>query len=398
LQVLQSYAPYKLQDTYLWPQANRKYSYMKFTVSSAELLKRLQLTGGAIGNNPVLPILEDFLFSISGSKLTITASDLDISITTSLEVSADTNGEVAIPARILLDTLKGLPEQPLTFQVNPDTFNIEITSVFGKYKLAGENGSDFPDPPQPDGVDEISVTGMELGHMITHTAFAAGNDEMRLAMMGVYFLIEPDSLTFVATDAHKLVRYRLNHSGQDTSASMILTKKSLNLLKGIVHENASILISFNKSHVYFDAGDFRMSARLIDARYPDYNAVIPTSNPNVLHVSRKDFLSSIRRIALYANKTTNQIMLSMSAGSLNISSQDIDFANEATEQLTCSYEGEPLSIGFNGKYLIEMLNVLEYDEIKMELSTPQRAGLLLPGEQSEGEDILMLVMPVMLGN
>ncbi len=398
MQVLQSYAPYKLQDTYLWPQANRKYSYMKFTVSSAELLKRLQLTGGAIGNNPVLPILEDFLFSISGSKLTITASDLDISITTSLEVSADTNGEVAIPARILLDTLKGLPEQPLTFQVNPDTFNIEITSVFGKYKLAGENGSDFPDPPQPDGVDEISVTGMELGHMITHTAFAAGNDEMRLAMMGVYFLIEPDSLTFVATDAHKLVRYRLNHSGQDTSASMILTKKSLNLLKGIVHENASILISFNKSHVYFDAGDFRMSARLIDARYPDYNAVIPTSNPNVLHVSRKDFLSSIRRIALYANKTTNQIMLSMSAGSLNISSQDIDFANEATEQLTCSYEGEPLSIGFNGKYLIEMLNVLEYDEIKMELSTPQRAGLLLPGEQSEGEDILMLVMPVMLGN
>lgn len=371
---------------------------MKFTVSSAELLKRLQLTGGAIGNNPVLPILEDFLFSITGNKLTITASDLDISITTSLEVSADTNGEVAIPARILLDTLKGLPEQPLTFQVNPDNFTIEITSVFGKYKLAGENGSDFPDPPQPDGVDEISVTGMELGHMITHTVFAAGNDEMRLAMMGVYFLIEPDSLTFVATDAHKLVRYRLNHSGQETSASMILTKKSLNLLKGIVHENASIRISFNKSHIYFDAGDFRMSARLIDARYPDYNAVIPTTNPNVLHVSRKDFLSSIRRIALYANKTTNQIMLSMSAGSLNISSQDIDFANEATEQLTCSYDGEPLAIGFNGKYLIEMLNVLEYDEIKLELSTPQRAGLLLPAEPSEGEDILMLVMPVMLGN
>lgn len=371
---------------------------MKFTVSSAELLKRLQLAGGAIGNNPVLPILEDFLFSIHGGRLTITASDLDISITTSLEVSSDSDGEVAIPARLLLDTLKGLPEQPLTFHVNPDNYGIEITSVIGKYKLAGENGSEFPDPPQADGVDEVRVTGMELGRMIQHTIFATGNDEMRLAMMGVYFLIEPDTLTFVATDAHKLVRYRLSHSGQETSASMVLTKKSLNLLKGIVADNASILVTFNKSHIYFDAGDFRMSARLIDARYPDYNAVIPTQNPNNLTVGRKDLLSSIRRIALYANKTTNQILLSMSAGSLTVSSQDIDFANEATEQLTCSYDGDPLTIGFNGKYMIEMLSVLESDEIRMELSTPQRAGLLLPADPAEGEDILMLVMPVMLGN
>lgn len=370
---------------------------MKFTVSSAELLKRLQLTGGAIGNNPVLPILEDFLFTISGNKLTITASDLDISITTSVEVAADKDGEVAIPARILLDTLKSLPSQPLTFQVDPTNYAVELTSTIGKYKLAGENGSDFPDPPRPDGVDEISVTGMELQHMISHTIFAAGMDEMRLAMMGVYFLIEPESLTFVATDAHKLVRYRLQHSGQETSAAMILTKKSLNLLKSIVEDNASILISFNKTHVYFDAGDFRMSARLIDARYPDYNAVIPTNNPNLMTVSRRDLLQSVKRTSLYANKTTNQIMLNISDGSLTVSSQDIDFANEATEQLTCNYDGEPLTIGFNGKYLIEMLSVLEHDEIRMELSTPQRAGLLLPAEPAEGEDILMLVMPVMLG-
>jgi DNA polymerase III subunit beta len=371
---------------------------MKFTVSSAELLKRLQLAGGAIGNNPVLPILEDFLFTISGNTLTITASDLEIAITTTVEVSADGDGEVAIPARILLDTIKSLPEQPLTFHVDGDTFAVEVTSVFGKYKLAGENGSEFPDPPRPDGVDEISLTGMELQHMITHTIFAAGNDEMRLAMMGIYFLIEPEALTFVATDAHKLVRYRLSHTGQETSASMILTKKSLNLLKGIVEDNASILISFNKTHIYFDAGGFRMSARLIDARYPDYNAVIPTNNPNTMTVSRKDFLNSVKRIALYANKTTNQIMLNISDGSLTISSQDIDFANEATEQLTCSYSGDPLTIGFNGKYLVEMLSVLEHDEIRLELSTPQRAGLLLPAEPGEGEDILMLVMPVMISN
>lgn len=371
---------------------------MKFTVSSAELLKRLQLAGGAIGNNPVLPILEDFLFTISGNTLTITASDLDISITTHAEVSADADGEVAIPARILLDTLKSLPEQPLTFQVDPTNHAVEITSVFGKYKLAGESGADFPDPPRPDGVDEISLTGMELQHMISHTIFATGIDEMRLAMMGVYFLIESEALTFVATDAHKLVRYRLQHSGQETSGSMILTKKSLNLLKGIVDDNATILISFNKSHIYFDAGTFRMSARLIDSRYPDYNAVIPANNPNIMTVARKDFLQSVRRIGLYANKTTNQIMLTISDGSLTISSQDIDFANEATEQLTCSYAGSPLSIGFNAKYLLEMLGVLEHDEIKLELSTPQRAGLILPAEPAEGEDILMLIMPVMLSN
>lgn len=369
---------------------------MKFTVSSSELLKRLQLAGGAVGNNPVLPILEDFLFTIAGNSLTIAASDLDVSITTSVEVSADKDGEVAIPARLLLDTIKGLPEQPLTFHVDPTSYGVEITSISGKYKLAGENGQDFPDPPKPDAVDEIAITGMELERMITHTVFAAGNDDMRLAMTGIYFLIEPETLTFVATDAHKLVRYRLSHTGQESSNSMILTKRCLNLLKAIVDDNASITIGFNKTHVYFDAGDFRMSARLLDARYPDYNAVIPTNNPNMLTVSRKDFLSSVRRINLYANKSTNQIQLNISDGSLTISSQDLDFSNEATEQLTCSYEGEPLAIGFNGKYLMEMLNVLESEEVKMELSTPQRAGLLTPADAAEGEDVLMLVMPVMI--
>lgn len=369
---------------------------MKFTVSSSDLLKRLQLAGGAIGNNPVLPILENFLFTISGNTLTITASDLEVSITTSVAVSSDSDGEFTIQARILLDTLKSLPEQPLTFTVDLTTFTVEIISSMGKYKLAGLGAADFPDPPKPDGVDEISITGMELERMISHTIFATGNDEMRTAMMGVYFLIEPDSLTFVATDAHKLVRYRLKHEGQETSASMILTKKCLNLLKGIVNENSTITISFNKTHIYFDAGDFRMSARLLDARYPDYNAVIPTNNPNIMMTSRKDFLNSARRINLYANKSTNQILLHISDGSLTISSQDLDYANEATEQLSCSYTGEPLSIGFNGKYLTEMLSVLESDEIRLDLLDGQRAGLLLPGEPNENEDILMLVMPVMM--
>ncbi len=380
------------------PSITQDPSSMKFTVSSAELLKKLQLVSGAIGNNPVLPILEDFLFTINGAKLTITASDLDISINTSLEISADKDGEVAIPARILLDTLKGLPEQPVTFQVDPDNYSVEITSIFGKYKLAGENGADFPDTPTPDAVDEVKVSGMELHHMISHTIFATGNDEMRLAMMGVYFIIDPDTLTFVATDAHKLVRYRLSHSGQDTSASMILTKKALNLLKGTIHDTDDVVINYNKSNAFFTTPEIQMSARLIDARYPDYNAVIPTNNPNTLTVSRKDFLNSVKRISLYANKTTNQILLTISNGSLTISSQDIDFANEATEQLTCAFEGEPMTIGFNAKYLMEMLTVIQSDEVKIELSSPHRAGILLPADPAEGEDILMLVMPVMLGS
>ena len=380
------------------PSITQDPSSMKFTVSSAELLKKLQLVSGAIGNNPVLPILEDFLFTINGSKLTITASDLDISINTSLEISADKDGEVAIPARILLDTLKGLPEQPVTFQVDPDNYSVEITSIFGKYKLAGENGADFPDTPTPDAVDEVKISGMELHHMISHTIFATGNDEMRLAMMGVYFIIDPDTLTFVATDAHKLVRYRLSHSGQDTSTSMILTKKALNLLKGTIHDSDDVVINYNKSNAFFTTPEIQMSARLIDARYPDYNAVIPTNNPNTLTVSRKDFLNSVKRISLYANKTTNQILLTISNGSLTISSQDIDFANEATEQLTCAFEGEPMTIGFNAKYLMEMLTVIQSDEVKIELSSPHRAGILLPADPAEGEDILMLVMPVMLGS
>lgn len=371
---------------------------MKFTVSSSELLKHLQLAGGAIASKPVLPVLEDFLFSIKGNQLTITASDLDVSIITSIEVSADASGEVAIPAKLLLETLRSLPDQPLTFEVDMKNYAITITSAIGKYRLAGEQGGEFPDPPQPDGVDEVSITGMELQDVIAHTIIAAGNDEMRMAMMGIFFVIEPDYLTFVATDAHKLVRYKLAHAGQDTTASMILTKKSLNLLKGIIGDNTHIRISFNKTHIYFDAGSFRMSARLLDARYPDYTAVIPAHNPNILTVNRADFLHSVRRIGLYANKTTNQITLNIVDGSLTISSQDIDFANEATEQLPCSYEGEPIVIGFNARYLLEMLSVLDDEEIRIEMSTPQRAGLIFPAEQAENVDILMLAMPIMVSN
>ncbi len=371
---------------------------MKFSVSSSDLLKQLQIAGGAIGSNPVLPILEDFLFSVNDNKLTISATDLETSIITEIEVMSDGNGVVAVPAKILLDTLKELPQQPITFNVNNENYGIEITSAYGKYKLAGENGGDFPKIPEADSVDTIKIQAPALSQAISKTLFATSNDELRPAMTGVYFQVDFNKLTFVATDAHKLVKYTFTDITSEVSTSFIVPKKALNLLKGALPSGDDVSLSFNKSNAFFSFENVKLICRLIDAKYPDYNAVIPVDNPHLLSSSRSDLMNSLKRIAIYANKTTNQVILNVNDGSLTVSAQDLDFSNEATEQLTCTYTGDPLTIGFNAKFLIEMLNVLESDEIKMELSTPTRAGILLPAEPNEGEEILMLVMPVMLSN
>lgn len=372
---------------------------MKFSVSSTELLRHLQIAGGAIASNSVLPILEDFLFTIDNNKLKIAASDLEISITTEIEVMADTDGSIAVPAKILLETLKALPQQPITFTVNTDTYGIEITSAYGKYKLAGSNPDDFPRIPAPEPEDDkLAISAHALSRGVSKTIFAASNDELRPAMTGVYFQVDFSKLILVATDAHKLVKYTFQDVSSEVSTSFIVPKKALNLLKGILPENEEVRLSFNNSNAFFSFGNTELVCRLIDHRYPDYNAVIPVDNPNTLIMDRADFQNSLRRIAIYANKTTNQVILNINEGSLTISAQDLDFSNEATEQMACTYDGETLNIGFNAKFLIEMLGVLESEEVKMELSTPTRAGILLPVEESEGEDILMLVMPVMLSN
>jgi DNA polymerase-3 subunit beta len=371
---------------------------MKFSVSSADLLKHLQMAGGAISSNPVIPILEDFLFSIENNELTIAATDLETSIITKIEVMADKDGKVAVPAKILLETLKALPQQPITFSVNDNNFGIEITSAYGKYKLAGENGDDYPAIPEPDTVDTVEVASRALLQGINNTVFATSSDELRPAMTGVYFQIDFNKVTLVATDAHKLVKYAFNDVSGEVSTTFIVPKKALNLLKGALAEGGDVKMSFNKANAFFDFENTRLVCRLIDARYPDYNAVIPVDNPNVLTVPRIDFQNSLKRIAIYANKTTNQVILNVSDGSLNVSAQDLDFSNEAAEQLSCAYDGEPLTIGFNARFLVEMLGVLETDEVRLEMSSPTRAGILLPGEEADGEEILMLVMPVMLSN
>ncbi len=371
---------------------------MKFSVSSSDLLKQLQIVSGAIGSNPVLPILEDFLFTIEGNQLNIAATDLETSITTAVEVQSSGNTSIAIPAKILMDTLKALPQQPITFSINEDNFAIKITSAYGQYKLAGENGSDFPQIPTADDVHTIVVPAPVLAQAINKTLFATSNDELRPAMTGVYFQVANNTLTCVATDAHKLVRFAYDDIADTPDATFIVPKKALNLLKGALPPGDEVTISYNRSNAFFTFGDVNMVCRLIDARYPDYNAVIPADNPNTMTVNRSDFQSSMKRIAIYANKTTNQVILKITENSLTVSAQDLDFSNEATEQLMCTYEGDPLTIGFNAKFLIEMLNVLETDEVKMELSTATRAGILLPSENNESEEILMLVMPVMLSN
>lgn len=372
---------------------------MKFSVSSSDLQKKLQLASGAIASNPVLPILEDFLFTVADNKLTIAATDLETTFITEMEVNADGDGSIAVPAKILVDTLKALPQQPITFSFDDASFGIEITSAYGKYKLAGENGEDFPQIPVADDVDEISLSAVNLLEGINKTLFATSTDELRPAMTGVFFQVDFSKLIMVATDAHKLVKFSMSDVSGEVTSTFIIPKKALNLLKGALPStDEQVAMSFNKANAFFTIGNTTLVCRLIDARYPDYNAVIPVDNPNVLSISRTDLQNSLKRIVIYANKTTNQVILNISDGSLTVSAQDLDFSNEATEQLACSYDGDTLQIGFNAKFLIEMLGVLEGEEVKLEMSTSTRAGILLPAEEIPGQDILMLVMPVMLSN
>lgn len=371
---------------------------MKFSVSSSDLLKNLQVANGAINPNAVLPILEDFLFDLNDNQLTIAATNLETSIISKIEVTMEKAGKIAVPAKILLDTLKALPEQPITFTVNEENNGIELTSAYGKYKLAGDNPEDFPEIPSEEDSKEITLESETISKAINNTLFAASNDELRLAMTGVYVQVDFNKVVFVATDAHKLVKYTTSGVQSDLTESFIIPKKALTLLKNAISGKDQILMSFNKTNAFFKYGDTRIVCRLVDSKYPDYNAVIPVNNPNTLVLGRTDLQNSLKRIAIYANKTTNQVILNINEGTLTISAQDLDFSNEATEQLTCSYTGDPMTIGFNAKFLIEMLGVMKGDEVKMELSTPNRAGILFPSEQEANENLLMLVMPVMMSN
>lgn len=370
---------------------------MKFVVSTTTLLKQLQQISGVIGSSTVLPILENFLFDISAGTLKVSATDLETSMSTTLNIEAKEDGRVAIPAKILLDTLKTLPEQPLTFTVDTGNYGVEVTSENGKYKLAGENGADFPKIPVAEDVTSVNMPTEVLANAISKSLFAVSNDELRPAMTGVYFQLDETSTTFVATDAHKLVRYRRLDAGSSSASSFIVPKKALNLLKATLPtDDSAVEISYNNSNAFFQFGEVHLICRLIDARYPDYNAVIPTDHSSTLTIGRVDLLNSLRRISIYSNKTTNQVILKIAGSELQISAQDLDFSNEANERLNCTFEGGDIEIGFNAKFLIDILNTLESDDVIFQLSGPTRAGIILPADKDDNEDILMLVMPVMV--
>ncbi len=370
---------------------------MNFVVSTSALLKSLQLISGVINSNSVLPILEDFLFEIKGGKLTVFATDLETSMSTELGIESKDNGRIAIPARIILDTLKTLSEQPLTFKVDTKTFAIEIVSETGKYKLSGENPEDFPKIPQPESASDVAISANVLSSAVSSTLFAVSNDDLRPAMTGVFVQVGTEGITFVATDAHKLVKLGRSDVKSDKAFQFILPKKALNLLKGsLPHSETSVALTYNKSNAFFTFENTNLICRLIDAQYPDYNAVIPLNNPNKLTIDRLEFQNALRRISIYSNKTTYQVVLSISGNNFKISAQDLDFSNEATERIASSYEGADMDIAFNARFLIEMLGVLSTKEIEIELSTPTRAGIIRPADKTENEDLLMLIMPVMV--
>ena len=372
---------------------------MRFIVSTSTLLKQLQAVNGASSSSTVFPILENFLFEIKDGSLTISATDLQTSMTTSLPVESKEDGKVAVPSKILLETLKTLPDQPVAFSVDAQTFAIEISAGDGKYKLSGENGEDFPKIPTVENASSVSMPASVLAEAINKTIFAVSNDDLRPAMTGVFCQLSPQNITFVATDAHKLVRYRRNDTKSDAAASFILPKKALTLLKASLgSDDSAVSLEYNSTSAFFRFGNINLICRLIDERYPDYEAVIPQSNPNKLTLDRSQFLNSLRRVVIFANKTTHQVRLKINGSELNISSEDVDFSNEAHERLGCQYEGEDMEIGFNAKFLIEMLGNLEGDEVTLEMSTPNRAGLLIPQTNNDNENVLMLVMPVMLNN
>lgn len=372
---------------------------MKFIVSTSTLLKHLQAVQGVINTSSVLPILENFLFDISDKELLVCTTDLNTTMKTTLPIEGKGKAKIAVPSKILLETLKSLPDMPITFSFDEQTFAIEINTDKGKYKLSGENGDDFPAIPEVSKANSFTMPSSALLNGVSTTLFAVGTDELRLAMTGVKFELEANQMNFVATDAHKLVLHSVKKIAIPETGSFIVPRKALNLLKSsLPGDDTLVTVEYNTTNVFFSFKDIHLVCRLIDQKFPDYNAVIPKDNTNQLTISRSELLSSLKRISIYSNKTTYQVRLKLKGSELHISAEDLDFSNQADETLTCEYSGTDLEIGFNARFLIEMLSNLSSATVRFELSQPSRPGVMHPTEQETNEDTLMLIMPVMLNS
>ena len=373
---------------------------MKFILSSLKLLKAIQALSGVINSSNTLPILDDFLFDINDDELKITASDLETTMTVSIKPDmVEGKGQVTIPARLLIDVMKNFPDIPVSFNIDEATLAIEITTGEGRYKMVGHKSDEFPQVPVIAEPSVWDIPADVLACGFEKTIFATGSDEIRPIMTGVFMAMSDTCLTFVATDAHKLVRYRRMDVKSDAAASFIVPKKPINQLKNILAGRADepVHVEFNNTNASFTFGEYKLICRLIEGRYPNYEAVIPTTNPNKLIVDRQLLNAAIKRVAIFSSKATHQIRFKISGQELVLTAEDLDYSNEAKERLTCNYSGEDMEIGFSSKFFQEMLANLSQTEIQLEMSAPNRAGIITPVDnQNADEDILMLLMPVML--
>ncbi len=374
---------------------------MKFVVSSTELLSHLAAISKVINSKNTLPILDNYLFLLEDNLLTITASDLESTLITSLELdNTDGTGTIAVPAKLMNETLKEFPEQPLTFQIDSETFAIDIFSQNGKFSIVGQNGEDFPQQPM---LNEAVASTVNVNHSvllsgINKTLFATADDELRPVMNGIFVELTTDDMKFVASDAHKLVRYKRFDAKAERDASFILPKKPAALLKSLLpKEEFDVKLEFDEKNAFFTLSNFKLICRLVAGNYPSYNSVIPQNNPNKLIIDRVEFYNTVRRVSVFSNQASNLIRLKLTENQLVVSAQDVDFSISAVERLSCQYEGEDMEIGFKSTFLQEILSNLSASEVKVELSDPTRAGLLLPADnENEEENVLMLLMPMMI--
>ena len=379
---------------------------MKFIINSLLFSKQIQSLSGVLTNNNTVPIINCFHFHLDEGVLTIRATDLETTLVSKIEVETgrlEGLSDIAVPSKLLMDILKSLDDVPMTFSVDDSNYGISITSGDGKYNLAGKNPETFPSMPEARETSSITLPSSALANAIGKTAFAASTDEMRPQMGGIFCEINAENATFVATDAHKLVRYRRTDIHSDTPISFILPRKPVMMMKNILatrREDVDVKLEYNNTNAFFTFDNFYVICRLVDGRYPNYDAAIPKENPNKLTIDRASFLNTLRRVGLFANQASHQVRLSIMERELVISAEDELFSNNAQEKLPCQYEGEPMKIGFNAKFLIEMVSNIETEQILIEMSHPSRAGIIFPvtEEENSPEDILMLVMPVMLAN
>lgn len=367
---------------------------MRFNVSSSELVKALSAVSGAVPNKATLPILETILFESRDGKLRLTATDLEISIIEYMDADIEEDGAVAIPARRLIETLRQLPDIPVAFDVD-EKFNVKFRTDKGTYKLVGEDPDEFPEVPNLDEGHTLETTTDVMLKAIGKTLFAVSNDDLRPAMMGVYFDIGPDESKFVATDGHRLVRYIKTDLKSDKEVTFIVPEKALSLVQKALHDE-DCAMTVTEDHVQYKSGNTIVITRLINEQYPNYESVIPRDNDKNLVISKEQMLATVKRVAIFSSSTTRQIRLQMNSDKLTIRAEDIDMSSEAKETIACEYDNEEMEIGFNAKYLADVLSNVDDEEVYFEFSTPNRAGIVKPSEEDENEQMLMLVMPVML--